>query len=141
MSINTEKKHNSKKSIRRKKVTKKRKSFIKEAIINIKTTKNNTIISICDINDNALLWTSAGHVTFKGARKRTLFAIQAVLNKSILQARSLRIRSVSLKIGGLGYVREASLKAFENANIRFTSIADVTAIAHNGCRPRKRRKV
>lgn len=141
MSLNLDKKQNSKKSIRIKKVTKKRKSFIKEAIINIKTTKNNTIISICDLNDNALLWTSAGHVAFKGARKRTLFAIQAVLNKSILQARNLRIRSASLKISGLGYVREASLKAFENANIKFTSIADVTTIAHNGCRPRKRRKV
>lgn len=112
-----------------------------KAIANIKATFNNTVISICDPNGEVLAWNSAGTVGFKGSRKSTPFAAQRAAERCAEKARKMGVNEVEVRVKGPGSGRESAITALQAAGLRVTSIEDVTPIPHNGCRPRKRRRV
>jgi len=117
-----------------------RKSVAK-AIATIKATFNNTIISICDSNGEVLCWNSAGTVGFKGSRKSTPFAAQRAAESCAEKARKMGVTELEVRVKGPGSGRESAITAFQAAGLRVVSIEDVTPIPHNGCRPKKRRRV
>jgi small subunit ribosomal protein S11 len=120
---------------------KKQKEEISVGIANIKTTFNNTIITISDILGNTLCWDSAGTAGFKGARKNTPFAAQSAARNAALKAIELGLEKVEIVIKGRGNGRETSIRALKSAGLNILSIEDRTAIAHNGCRPPKKRRL
>ena len=107
----------------------------------IKSTFNNTIVSITDPQGNVISWQSAGTVGFKGSRKSTPFAAQVAADVAGKQAQEYGLKSVEVRIWGPGPGRESSVRALNALGIRVTSIQDVTPIPHNGVRPSKRRRV
>ena len=109
--------------------------------VTVQATFNNTIISIADEQGNVLAWGSSGMAGFKGSRKSTPFAATTAMDQVIARAKESGLQKVSVFVKGPGTGRDAAIRAFKNANIEVLSIADVTAQAHNGCRPRKRRRV
>jgi small subunit ribosomal protein S11 len=117
-----------------------RKNVVK-AIVHIKATFNNTLITITDANGDALCRDSSGTVGFKGSRKSTPFAAQRAAEKCARTAMRHGVREVEIKVKGPGSGRESAVSAFQQAGLRIASIEDVTPIPHNGCRPRKRRRV
>ena len=125
------------------KSTKKRvRRNVAKAIVNIKATFNNTIVSICDpSNGDVLCWNSAGTVGFKGSRKSTPFAAQRAAERAAEKARKMGVNEVEVRVKGPGSGRESAITALQAAGLRVVSIEDVTPIPHNGCRPRKRRRV
>jgi small subunit ribosomal protein S11 len=120
---------------------KKQKKLIQFGIANIKTTFNNTIITITDILGNTLCWASSGTSGFKGARKNTPFAAQTVARNAALKAIDLGMHSVEIIIKGRGNGRENSIRAIKSAGLNILSIEDRTPVAHNGCRPPKKRRL
>ena len=120
---------------------KKVKKFAEHAFAHIKSTFNNTIITITDGQGNIICWASAGTVGFKGSRKSTPFAAQQAANEVARKAQDMGVRSLAVFIKGPGSGREAALRALQASGIRITTIRDVTPIPHNGCRPPKRRRV
>ncbi len=120
---------------------KKVKKVVPHAIANIYSTFNNTIVTITDPEGNTLAWASGGTVGYKGARKGTPFAAQKAAEKAVQLARDYGVQSVDVKIKGPGPGRESALRALHAAELKIKSIRDVTPIPHNGCRPRKRRRV
>jgi len=112
-----------------------------KAIAFIKATFNNTLITITDVDGNALCRDSGGTVGFKGARKSTPFAAQRAAEKCAKSAMRFGVREVEIKVKGPGSGRESAIAALQQAGLRIASIEDVTPIPHNGCRPRKRRRV
>lgn len=120
---------------------KKQKKLVPEGIANIKTTFNNTIITICDTNGNALCWSSAGTSGFKGTRKKTAYGGQLAAKNAILKANEFGMKKLEIVLTGRGYGRETSLRAFASAGLKILSIEDKTAFPHNGCRPPKRRRL
>jgi len=120
---------------------KKVKKLLEHAIAYIKSTFNNTIISIADETGNVLCWASSGTVGFKGSRKSTPFAAQQAASEVAKKAQEMGIKSIKIKIKGPGAGREAALRALQASGLRIISIRDVTPIPHNGCRPPKRRRV
>lgn len=121
--------------------TKKARRNINRAVANIKASFNNTHINITDLNGETLCWASAGSVGFKGSRKSTPFAAtQAALNVAD-KARKLGIQEIEIKIKGPGSGRESAVTALQAAGLSVKSIEDVTPLPHNGCRPRKKRRV
>lgn len=110
-------------------------------IVHIKSTFNNTIITITDIAGDTIAWSSAGNSGFKGARKSTPFAAQTAAEKAALEARSTGMKSVKILLKGAGSGRETAIRAIEGAGFEITLIQDITAVPHNGCRPPKRRRV
>ena len=114
---------------------------ITKAIAHVKATFNNTIITITDPGGEVLCWDSAGTIGFKGSRKSTPFAAQRAAETVAEKARKLGVREVEVKVKGPGSGRESAITALQAAGIAVRSIEDVTPLPHDGCRPRKRRRV
>ena len=110
-------------------------------IANILATFNNTNVSITDMHGNVLGWSSAGRVGFKGSRKSTAFAAQQVAQDAARQAMSHGMREVEIRVKGPGSGRESAIRALQAIGLEITAIKDVTPVPHNGCRPRKKRRV
>lgn len=114
---------------------------IARAIVHIKATFNNTLITVTDSDGNTICFSSAGCVGFKGARKSTPFAAQQAGLSCANVAKRNGVREVEIKVKGPGSGRESAISALQQAGLRITSIEDVTPIPHNGCRAPKRRRV
>lgn len=114
---------------------------ISVGIANILATFNNTQVTITDMHGNVLGWSSAGRVGFKGSRKSTAFAAQQVAQDAARQAMSHGMREVEVKVKGPGSGRESAIRALQAIGLEITAIKDVTPVPHNGCRPRKKRRV
>ncbi len=114
---------------------------VSKAIVYIKATFNNTLITITDTNGDAICRDSGGTVGFKGSRKSTPFAAQRAAEKCARSAMRFGVREVEIKVKGPGSGRESAISALQQAGLRIASIEDITPIPHNGCRPRKRRRV
>ena len=127
--------------ISRKSTIRKDKSSLRNGVVHIQSTFNNTIVTITNINGDTVSWASAGSSGFKGARKSTPFAAQTAAEKAALQAATIGIKSVDILVKGQGSGRETAIRAIEGAGLEITSIQDITAVPHNGCRPPKRRRV
>jgi small subunit ribosomal protein S11 len=110
-------------------------------VANILATFNNTNVSITDMHGNVLGWSSAGKVGFKGSRKSTAFAAQQVAQDAARQAMSHGMREVEVRVKGPGSGRESAIRALQAIGLEITAIKDVTPVPHNGCRPRKKRRV
>ena len=114
---------------------------VAKAIVCIKATFNNTLITITDTNGDAICTSSAGCVGFKGARKSTPFAAQQAAQRAAGAAMRNGVREVEVKVKGPGPGRESAIAALQQAGLRISSIEDVTPLPHNGCRAPKRRRV
>jgi small subunit ribosomal protein S11 len=110
-------------------------------IAHIKSTFNNTIITITDVSGNTVSWASSGSRGFKGSRKSTPFAAQLAAEEAARRAMDHGMRSVAVFVKGPGAGRESALRALQQAGFKITLIRDVTPVPHNGCRPPKRRRV
>jgi small subunit ribosomal protein S11 len=124
-----------------KKVRRKEKKNIAHGHAHIKSTFNNTIVSITDQVCNVISWASAGHVGFKGSRKSTPFAAQMAAENAGRKAMEHGMRTLEIEVRGPGSGRESALRALQAVGLAVTAIRDVTPIPHNGCRPPKRRRV
>ena len=114
---------------------------VDKGIAHIKSTFNNTIVTITDLNGNALSWASAGGMGFKGSRKSTPFAAQTAADVAAKAAMEHGLREVECYVKGPGAGREAAIRSLQAAGLEVSMIKDVTPIPHNGCRPPKRRRV
>ncbi|MHC4975713.1 MAG: 30S ribosomal protein S11 [Planctomycetota bacterium] len=123
-----------------KKQKKVRKNVVK-GVVHVKASFNNTLVTVTDANGEAICWDSAGTVGFKGARKSTPFAATKAGESCGDKARKVGISEVEVKIRGAGPGREAAVSGLASTGIRVTAIEDHTPIPHNGCRPRKKRRV
>jgi len=110
-------------------------------IANILATFNNTQVSITDMQGHVIGWSSAGRVGFKGSRKSTAYAAQQVAQDAARQAMSHGMREVEVRVKGPGSGRESAIRALQAIGLEITVIKDVTPVPHNGCRPRKKRRV
>ncbi|MBU0520499.1 30S ribosomal protein S11 [bacterium] len=110
-------------------------------LVFIKASFNNTMISLTDIYGNVISASSAGKVGFKGSRKNTPFAAQQASSSAAKEAYDLGLRRVDVRVKGPGSGRDSAVRALQAAGLQVTSIRDVTPIPHNGCRPRKKRRV
>ena len=124
-----------------KKKKKKEKRIVPHGMVHIKATFNNTLITISDPEGNVLTWSSAGRIGFKGSRKGTPFAAQVAGKNAGTLARDLGMRTVDVEVRGPGAGRESAIRSLASAGMEVKSIRDVTPIPHNGCRPRKKRRV
>lgn len=115
--------------------------IVEKAQIHITATFNNTVVTVTDIEGNVLCTSSAGSVGFKGARKSTPFAATVAVEKAIQKALGFGVKSVEVLIKGPGVGRDAGLRVIRAANLKIDLIADVTPMPHNGCRPKKKRRV
>ena len=125
-------------------MAKQRKAKKKSAVVgiaNIRTTFNNTIITISDILGNTVCWASAGSSGFKGARKNTPFAAQTAARSVALKALEFGMEKVEVVVKGRGNGRESSIRALKAAGLNIISIEDKTSVPHNGCRPPKKRRL
>ena len=120
---------------------KKVKRSISKAIAYIKATFNNTFVTITDMNGQVLCWASAGTAGFKGSRKSTPFAATKSAFQAADKAKKFGVREVEVKVKGPGPGRESAITALQAAGITVKTIEDVTPLPHNGCRPRKKRRV
>ena len=114
---------------------------VEHGVAHIRSTFNNTIISITDANGNSISWSSSGNVGFKGSRKSTPFAAQLADESAAKAAMEHGMRSVEVYVKGPGAGREAAIRSLQAAGLEVNAIKDVTPIPHNGCRPPKRRRV
>lgn len=110
-------------------------------IANILATFNNTLVSITDMQGHVIGWSSAGRVGFKGSRKSTAYAAQQVAQDAARQAMSHGMREIEVRVKGPGSGRESAIRALQAIGLEITTIKDVTPVPHNGCRPRKKRRV
>jgi small subunit ribosomal protein S11 len=120
---------------------KREKRIVPHGVAHIQATFNNTLVTLCDPEGNVVTWSSAGRIGFKGSRKGTPFAAQVAGSNAAQQARDWGMRSADVLVKGPGAGRESAIRALQAAGIDVKSIKDVTPIPHNGCRPRKRRRV
>jgi small subunit ribosomal protein S11 len=114
---------------------------ITNGIATILATFNNTLVCITDMHGNVIGWSSAGRVGFKGSRKSTAFAAQQVAQDAARQAMSHGMREVEIRVKGPGSGRESAIRALQAIGLEISTIKDVTPVPHNGCRPRKKRRV
>ena len=123
--------------------TKKRreKKKIVAGIAHINSTFNNTMVTITDVQGNAISWSSAGMMGFKGSRKSTPYAAQIAAEDAGQKALEHGVQTLEVSVRGPGSGRESALRALQTNGFQITAIRDVTPIPHNGCRPRKRRRV
>jgi len=110
-------------------------------VAHIQATFNNTIISISDSRGNVISWSSAGQVGMTGSRKSTAYAAQLAAEKAAQAALEIGLKDVRIHVNGPGSGRESAIRAIQAAGMEVTIIRDTTSIPHNGCRPRKRRRV
>ena len=125
----------------RKTGSRKQKKNIPSGVAHIRSTFNNTIVTISDVNGEAVSWASAGSSGFKGAKKGTPFAAQTAAESAARRAIDQGMRQVEVMVSGPGAGRETAIRALQGAGLEITLIRDVTPIPHNGCRPPKRRRV
>lgn len=125
----------------RKTAKKRAKKNVPAGVAHIQATFNNTIVTITDPNGNTVSWSSAGVLGFKGSRKSTPFAAQLVAEDAARKAKDNGMKAVGVFVKGPGTGRESALRAIANSGLKVTLIKDVTPIAHNGCRPPKKRRV
>ncbi|MEC9345770.1 MAG: 30S ribosomal protein S11 [Pseudomonadota bacterium] len=114
---------------------------ITNGVAHVQATFNNTMISITDVQGNAISWSSAGMMGFKGSRKSTPYAAQMAAEDAGRKAQEHGVRELEVRVKGPGSGRESALRALQSTGFNISSIRDVTTIPHNGCRPRKRRRV
>ena len=114
---------------------------ITSGLVLIKASFNNTIITIADRQGNTIVWATPGVVGFTGSKKSTPFAAQLAAGEAAKRAKELGIETVEVLVKGPGSGRESAIRAIQAAGIQVTTIRDVTPIPHNGCRPRKKRRV
>lgn len=124
-----------------KKQKRKEKKSVYEGNVYIQATFNNTIVTITDLNGNALAWASSGGLGFNGAKKSTPFAAQTVAETAVQRAASYGLREVHVYVKGPGVGRESAVRSLGAMGLKVKSISDVTPIPHNGCRPKKTRRV
>ncbi|PIR01496.1 MAG: 30S ribosomal protein S11 [Nitrospinae bacterium CG11_big_fil_rev_8_21_14_0_20_45_15] len=110
-------------------------------IAHIHATFNNTLVSISDMSGNVISWSSAGAQGFKGSRKSTPFAAQVAAEKAAQKARDMGMKKLEVHVKGPGSGRESAIRSLQKVGMEITVIRDRTPIPHNGCRPRKRRRV
>jgi small subunit ribosomal protein S11 len=120
---------------------KKEKRVVPHGVAHIQATFNNTLITIADPEGNVISWSSAGRIGFKGSRKGTPFAAQVAAQNAAQIARDSGMRTLDVKVNGPGGGRESAVRALSATGLSIKSIQDVTPVPHNGCRPRKRRRV
>ena len=125
----------------KKKTKTKIKKKVTSGVAHVVSSFNNTIITISDENGNTLAWSSAGQKRFKGSRKSTPFAAQVAAEDVGTKAKEYGLKSLRVEVSGPGSGRESALRSLQTIGYIITSIKDVTPIPHNGCRPRKRRRV
>jgi small subunit ribosomal protein S11 len=117
------------------------KKNVPTGVVHIRSTFNNTLVTITDVNGNTVAWASSGIRGFRGSRKSTPVAAQLAADQAARTAQDHGMTTVSIRVSGPGAGRESALRAIQAAGMRVTSIKDVTPIPHNGCRPPKRRRV
>ena len=122
-------------------VKKKIKKSVAEGIAHVHASFNNTIITITDRQGNALSWATSGGAGFKGSRKSTPFAAQVAADKAAIKARDMGMKKLEVHVKGPGSGRESAIRSLQAAGMEVLVIRDKTPIPHNGCRPRKRRRV
>ena len=122
-------------------VRRREKKNIATGVAHVNSTFNNTMITISDVQGNTIAWSSAGTMGFKGSRKSTPFAAQMSAEDAGKKAAEHGVKSVDVEVRGPGSGRESALRALQTVGFTVNSIRDVTPIPHNGCRPRKRRRV
>jgi len=114
---------------------------VRQGIAHIQSTFNNTIVTITDMQGNALSWASAGTIGQKGSRKSTPFAAQIVAREAAMKAMEFGLKYVEVHVKGPGAGRESAIRSLQASGLEVRAIRDVTPIPHNGCRPPKRRRV
>lgn len=114
---------------------------ITSAIANVLATFNNTVVSITDQKGNVISWSSAGKCNFRGSRKSTAYAAQVVAQDAARTAMSHGVKDIVIRVKGPGLGRDSAIRALQAIGLEVTSIVDITPVPHNGCRPRKRRRV
>ncbi|MBM7542826.1 30S ribosomal protein S11 [Amphibacillus cookii] len=117
------------------------KKNIDTGIAHIRSTFNNTIVTITDVQGNAISWSSAGSLGFKGSKKSTPFAAQMAAEAAAKVAQENGMKTLEVTVKGPGAGREAAIRSLQAAGLEVTAIVDVTPVPHNGCRPPKRRRV
>lgn len=127
----------------KKPVTKRRRERknIEKGAAHIRSTFNNTIVTITDVNGNAVSWASGGELGYKGSRKATPFAAQMAAEQAAKAAVEHGMKNIEVYVKGPGQGRESAIRALQTAGLEITLIKDVTPIPHNGCRPPKRRRI
>ena len=114
---------------------------ITSGVAHVSASFNNTMVTITDAQGNAISWSSAGHMGFKGSRKSTPYAAQMAAEDAGKKAIEHGMKTIEVKVSGPGSGRESALRALQSVGFTITTIQDVTPIPHNGCRPLKRRRV
>lgn len=122
-------------------IRRKERKNITSGVAHVNASFNNTMITIADMQGNTISWSSAGVMGFKGSRKSTPYAAQVAAEDAARKAQEHGMKTLEVEVRGPGSGRESALRALQAAGFNVTSIRDVTAIPHNGCRPRKRRRV
>ncbi|MEL6244662.1 MAG: 30S ribosomal protein S11 [Pseudomonadota bacterium] len=122
-------------------VRRKERKNISSGVVHVTSSFNNTMVTITDAQGNAISWSSAGAMGFKGSRKSTPYAAQVAAEDAAKKAQDHGVKTVEVNVRGPGSGRESALRALQAVGLTVTSIRDVTPIPHNGCRPPKRRRV
>lgn len=125
----------------KKKTTKKKEKVDALGVVHIKASFNNTIITITDTYGNVVTWSSSGRVGFKGSRKSTPFAAQQAANTAAKTAMDMGMQKVTIEVKGPGSGRESAIRSLEATGLQILTIHDVTPLPHNGCRPKKKRRI
>lgn len=125
----------------KKKTKRKVKRTVSQGVVYIKSSFNNTLVTIADRDGNVVAWASGGLVGFKGSRKSTPFAAQISADQAARRAVAMGMTEVEVQVVGPGSGRESAVRAIQASGLRVTGVRDRTKIPHNGCRPRKRRRV
>ncbi len=124
-----------------KKRVKKSKRLVQKGRASIQCTYNNTIVTLADMNGGVLAWSSSGHLGFKGAKKSTPYAATQVVAEVSEKVKKYGLQDLEVFVKGVGSGREASIRALANNGFNLVSIKDITAVPHNGCRPRRPRRI
>jgi len=114
---------------------------VPRAVVHVLASFNNTIVTFTDPNGETLCWDSAGTIGFKGSRKSTPFAAQRAAERAAEKALKMGVREVDIRVKGPGTGRESAIRSLQARGLKIRAIEDVTPLPHNGCRPRKRRRV
>ncbi len=122
-------------------VRKRERKNITNGVVHVNASFNNTVVTVTDEQGNAIAWSTSGHMGFRGSRKSTPFAAQMAAEDAAKKAMEHGVKNVDVRVRGPGSGRESALRALQAAGLTVTTIRDVTPIPHNGCRPRKRRRV